>query len=341
VTYRVHRRLLGLITAAILVELMAFNSLLVWLYLVAAMLLAAVVLGLIGPHVALRRGQLVLLSWHRQSGAEFQPPLPSDARRLFAGDCLVLHLGGRIEVERLTSGSLRLVDNQTLEISAFKRTSEGLEMTTASLKRGPLQIVGLDLTSSWPTAVASATVQIPIQQSLVVCPPYAVLKSRAGTITPELETVVARRGSGEEFLGLREYQTGDTRRRIHWRTTARSGQLMVVETALQTDKSVEVLVGLEDDATEQASDLAASVAATLVAQAVQEGLPFVLYIGSGSGITSWSGALTGLGLAEPATRPKARATVSAHGSSVLISQSERNLEVSADTSLAAVCGLLQ
>lgn len=38
-----------------------------------------------------------------------------------------------------------------------------------------------------------------------------------------------RKGQGMEFHGVREYQTGDELRRIHWRTTARTGKLAVVE----------------------------------------------------------------------------------------------------------------
>lgn len=34
---------------------------------------------------------------------------------------------------------------------------------------------------------------------------------------------------GEEFRGVREYQPGDSWRRIHWRTTARTGAYMVIE----------------------------------------------------------------------------------------------------------------
>jgi uncharacterized protein (DUF58 family) len=38
-----------------------------------------------------------------------------------------------------------------------------------------------------------------------------------------------RRGEGMEFHGVREYRPGDPLRRVHWRTSARTGRLAVVE----------------------------------------------------------------------------------------------------------------
>ncbi len=38
-----------------------------------------------------------------------------------------------------------------------------------------------------------------------------------------------RAGSGTEILGVREYRPGDPLRRIHWRSTARRGELIVRE----------------------------------------------------------------------------------------------------------------
>jgi uncharacterized protein (DUF58 family) len=38
-----------------------------------------------------------------------------------------------------------------------------------------------------------------------------------------------RKGDGMEFHGVREYRPGDPLRRVHWRTTARTGRLVVVE----------------------------------------------------------------------------------------------------------------
>src|SRR5438445_13416249 len=47
----------------------------------------------------------------------------------------------------------------------------------------------------------------------------------------ELEASIAapRAGSGTEMFGAREYRPGDPLRRIHWRSSARHGELIVRE----------------------------------------------------------------------------------------------------------------
>ena len=53
-------------------------------------------------------------------------------------------------------------------------------------------------------------------------------------------------GSGD-LRGLRPYRSGDNRRRVHWRGTAHTGQLMVRESELQPDASVRIVADLPDD----------------------------------------------------------------------------------------------
>ncbi len=54
---------------------------------------------------------------------------------------------------------------------------------------------------------------------------------RAQPLVRELEAAVTapRAGYGTEVFGVRPYQPGDPLRRIHWRTTARRGELIVRE----------------------------------------------------------------------------------------------------------------
>ena len=51
------------------------------------------------------------------------------------------------------------------------------------------------------------------------------------------------RGDGEDFYGVREYGPGDELRRVHWRTTARTGKLAVTEYAQGT--TLDVIVALD------------------------------------------------------------------------------------------------
>ena len=83
------------------------------------------------------------------------------------------------------------------------------------------------------------------------------------------------RGTGDDFYGVREYGPGDELRRVHWRTTARTGTLSVTEYAqavtlditLALDLSREAYLGTgegEDGALEYAVTLAATLADDLL-----------------------------------------------------------------------------
>ncbi|WP_235425909.1 DUF58 domain-containing protein [Clavibacter michiganensis] len=65
---------------------------------------------------------------------------------------------------------------------------------------------------------------------LVVTPRLADLAAEPGgqvTSEGESERVQRRADGGEDDLGTREYRAGDPLRRVHWRATARHGELMV------------------------------------------------------------------------------------------------------------------
>jgi len=83
------------------------------------------------------------------------------------------------------------------------------------------------------------------------------------------------RGAGDDFYGVREYGPGDELRRVHWRTTARTGTLAVTEYAqgvtldmtLALDLSRAAYLGTgggEDSALECAVTLAATLADDLL-----------------------------------------------------------------------------
>lgn len=55
------------------------------------------------------------------------------------------------------------------------------------------------------------------------------------------EVPLNRRGQGDDFYGLREYRTGEDRRRIHWKSTARRGEPVVREDEALTQREVEVV----------------------------------------------------------------------------------------------------
>ncbi|MGH3761458.1 DUF58 domain-containing protein [Actinophytocola sp.] len=90
-----------------------------------------------------------------------------------------------------------------------------------------------------------------------------------GTV-PDFEGRRAQtRGGTVTFSSLREYERGDDPRRIHWRTTARTGVLMVREQVDTTEPNTTVVLdtrrtALPPDGFEHAAEVAASVAQAAV-----------------------------------------------------------------------------
>ncbi|HYN92953.1 MAG TPA: DUF58 domain-containing protein, partial [Pilimelia sp.] len=93
------------------------------------------------------------------------------------------------------------------------------------------------------------------------------------------------------FDTLREYVIGDELRRVHWRTSARVGELMVRE---QLDTSLPRIVVLLDDreaaypgavrGAAEEFESACEAAASVVAAAVREELPVALHLVSGAAV---------------------------------------------------------
>lgn len=93
------------------------------------------------------------------------------------------------------------------------------------------------------------------------------------------------------FDSLREYVVGDELRRVHWRTSAKVGELMVRE---DLDTSLPQIVVLLDDrasahpreSVDETFESACEAAASVVAAAVREDVPVTLQLVSGGGGTT-------------------------------------------------------
>ena len=107
---------------------------------------------------------------------------------------------------------------------------------------------------------------------LVVHPRIHPVLALPGSPTREARhgaTHPARAARGDDFFALREYEVGDDLRRVHWRSTARHGDLMLRQDELRFGEVATVLLDTRasahrGDSFERALEVAASVAAALV-----------------------------------------------------------------------------
>jgi uncharacterized protein DUF58 len=112
----------------------------------------------------------------------------------------------------------------------------------AAVARGAVGARGWRIYTSDPLAffrdvrpVADATV-------VLVLPRFKSLADRIPPRELEAATAAPRAGSGNELFGIREYRPGDSLRRIHWRSSARHGELVVREYEPPGMRTVSILV---------------------------------------------------------------------------------------------------
>lgn len=107
--------------------------------------------------------------------------------------------------------------------------------------RGAYRLTGLQLITRFPFGLFEKRREFEQPDRLVVYPTPAPAEewvedvhSRFGDIDQN------ERGQGEEYFGLREYRPGEDQRLIHWKSSARRGEMVVRETERQEQRAVEI-----------------------------------------------------------------------------------------------------
>jgi uncharacterized protein (DUF58 family) len=118
--------------------------------------------------------------------------------------------------------------------------AEVMQMAAAS--RGEVGARGWKIYSSDPLGFFRDVRPIPDATVVLVLPRFGSLTDRIPPRELEAATAAPRAGSGYELFGIREYRPGDSLRRIHWRSSARHGELVVREYEPPGMRTVSILV---------------------------------------------------------------------------------------------------
>jgi uncharacterized protein (DUF58 family) len=117
------------------------------------------------------------------------------------------------------------------DLAAGAREHVSVELTP--LRRGYLQLAGVQLRRADPLGVFHAIARVPCAERLLVLPQrYPVSWSGAGGTMQRPRHGQSRSrttGAGADFARLREYRPRDPLRHIHWRAWARLGEPVVKE----------------------------------------------------------------------------------------------------------------
>jgi uncharacterized protein (DUF58 family) len=187
--------------------------------------------------------------------------------------------------------NLRIVDHMppggplagALAFVAILRPGETVTVAAPvrPLRRGKIQFGQLILQTSFPFAIFTKSVARIAAAEAIVLPKLLHMKGDPElSIHHGIETGGAAgltRASGdEEYYGVREFRAGDNPRRIHWRRSAQTGQLMVREMARTLQPQVwcvvDTLAPAKDDPRHSVVEQIISAAATFVCGALERGI---------------------------------------------------------------------
>jgi uncharacterized protein (DUF58 family) len=145
-------------------------------------------------------------------------------------------------------------------------------------RRGILELHEIRLSCAFPFGFVNRIQYLEHTQKIVVYPRMGKLQRQVLQRAREAATLgtmnSATRGGHDEFYGLREYRPGDPMRSIHWRRTARTGQMVIRE--LTSNVTPQIIVVLDLHGSEQIADRTAraergiELAASIIGHAFHE-----------------------------------------------------------------------
>ena len=124
------------------------------------------------------------------------------------------------------------------------------------LPRGPLGATGWMIESSDPLGFFRGRRECPDVEVALVLPRFTSLAGRREPRELEASVASPRAGHGNEMFGVREYHAGDSLRRIHWRSSARHGDLVVREYEPPGLQTLTILVDPRPPSREAADQIA-------------------------------------------------------------------------------------
>jgi uncharacterized protein (DUF58 family) len=163
------------------------------------------------------------------------------------------------------------------------RPGESVTVSVPALSnaRGRLALSHLRMSTRFPFSLFNKWTRSTDRGEVIVFPQVGRLRSeihlssRRSDASGASHAGLGHQRGDEEFYGIREYRTGDNPRRIHWRRSARTGQLMVRQMSKARSQqiwcAVSARIDVRDRAQVGALEDAIGAAATAVCGALEQG----------------------------------------------------------------------
>jgi uncharacterized protein (DUF58 family) len=235
-------RLTTFIVTALLLYFAANQTQVNWLY-----VMAALIAGVIPAAWWLNRVALRGLEGERRMGDD-------DGTDLHEGDSFDVSLILRASQRNLAQVTFTEVcplappdaEEHSMTVFAPRITREApaiLNYTTTIYQRGLYSFPNVQLATRVPFGLFQQQGTLTVSSDVLVYPEIRPLE-RLSLLDrqPAAYLVNNRAGMGNEVLGVRGYQPGDSPRHIHWRSVARTGRLVSKEFAEETQPGVSIVL---------------------------------------------------------------------------------------------------
>jgi len=218
------------ILLAVVVALPAANTGNNALYMVEACLLALLVVSGVTSRQNLRKVDISLAA-----------PGEVYARQPFSLAYTISHAGRLWDRRLLLIAGVGEGKPVLVPYLARKQERQGsLELTVN--RRGRLRIPYLHLSSIYPLGLFRKGMRYPVELEMLVYPQLlSADEYRIQGGGPTGEHPSRKAGSGHELLTLRAFRQGDDRRNIHWKQSARTGDLIFMEKEAEKGQRVSIL----------------------------------------------------------------------------------------------------
>jgi uncharacterized protein (DUF58 family) len=158
------------------------------------------------------------------------------------------------------------------------------EITIGAHKRGVIDVGPMTIARGDPVGILRREVAWPQVERIYVHPVTVHIPSTSAGLIKDLEGTPTRDivDTDLSFHAIRQYAPGDSQRHIHWKSTAKTGILMVRQYEETRRASLAIILDLnsEEYRSEDEFEMAVSAAASISVQGVRDGREVIV---SGSG----------------------------------------------------------
>lgn len=121
-------------------------------------------------------------------------------------------------------------------------------------ERGVYEAGPAIVTCDFPMGLVNCSIKMNEQERIHVAPQVGILANNwKQIITSKIHGTAAQASvegaNGEEFFAVREFRSGDNKRKIHWRSTAKYQQPMVRQFERETEQDITIVLDLCADST--------------------------------------------------------------------------------------------